>query len=727
MAKNDYLSIAIPIFNETNGVLELLQKALGLPLNKEIIIIDDASTSQETKKILIAISKIYPQIKMITNSRNLGKSASIQKALAKARGNLFTILDGDSELDPKDIVFLYRLLKMKDARLANGVRIVRNKKRTSSYSHTITRAAKKIFGALVHFFYGVKIKDVLSGLKLFYVDDFRNYHFSTKRFGLETELIIETLKNRRKMIEGDVSYHPRTYKEGKKINFSDGFEIFQCILTRIKFGADTLRSPFGIITAGAIILFFSLRMYSLSANSSPTSDSIPNNLTALNIIYHGRADIENFRPYLIKRQLIEYVGVENAKGVLYSKTPIINGILAAPYFFIFDKLHNIDNVSADQFFHKDYERYYQAVGKYYASLLVSVSVLIIFLTVWELYRSILYAASAALAYGFTTMVYSTAAQGNWQHGPSLLLISISSYLLVFFLKNRNKSLLIAISALLALASLIRISNLLFFAVIIIVLSSYRDYRSFVKLPTSLFFLLIFFWSLSMSLMGVPGGYNDEIARSLKSFNLLYSLKVLASLLLSPNVGLLIFCPLLFLSLLGIYRLIQAVLKNKKSLENPRTIFLLISVLSFVAILFFNSFWWAWEGGFSYGPRLLTESIPFLIFLGAYFVHSLTTKFTKITTYTIFFLLFFYGLAVHVVGVYAYDTAWQYKYYVGKNRLDMAWYNDPNIIHYHLLTRKIFFNQKIIKDKNGLKIVEKYYLLNLQDLKFKLVRTVVVKL
>ncbi|GEM_PF-1023978 len=722
MTDQDYISIAIPVLNETAGVFRLIEETISLPFKKEVLLIDDGSTNTETKKVLSDIKKHFPGITIITNKKNLGKSASIQKALKQARGNIFAVLDGDSELDPKDIVLLYNALKKNNARLASGVRIVRNKRKVFSYSNRLTRIAKKFFGSLIHFFYGVGVKDVLSGFKLFYSDDFKYYTFSTKKFGLETELLVETLNKGRKIVEVDISYYPRTYKEGKKINFFDGFEILRCTLFNIRLGVNTFRSPFGVVLIGILVWLFALRIYTLHANSSPTSDSIPNNLTALNIIYQKRLDIENFKSYLLKTQLIGYVGVESKENILYPKTPVINGILAAPYFFFSDRINGIHNFSAATFFQKDYETYYQSVGKLYASLLVSISVFFIFLTTYALFENLFYALAGAFAYGFGTMAYSTAAQGNWQHGPSLLLISLSFYLFLQFLKNRRKSLMIIVSTLLALATLIRISNLLFFIAVVLTLFFYREYRKVVTSSIVLFFLSISTWTFSMSLIGVPGGYNDEIMRSFQSFNLLYWLKVIASLLMSPNVGLFVFSPIFILSALGIYRFIWRSLKNETILEKPVRIFLLASTVSFFLLLFFNSFWWAWEGGFSYGPRLLTESIPFLIYLGVYFIYSLRSTLTKLAFSIIFFLLLFYSLIVHLVGVYAYDTDWQYKYYVGRSRLDMAWYNNPNIINYYVRTRKVFFTQELINDTTGLRIEKKYYLLDFQKQKFTLLET-----
>ncbi len=710
MRQSDFISIVIPIFNETKDVSSLLEETMRLPLRKEVIIVDDGSTDSRTKKNLAAIKNKYPAIKLLRNKKNLGKSLSFQKALKSASGDLMVILDGDSELDPKDILVLYRALKQKQARFVNGARVIRYRTKLYEYASWQTRAVKKLLSFMIHFLYGEKIKDPLSGYKLFYTEEFKQHAFQSKKFGLETELLTESLKRWQKIVEVDISYHPRTYKEGKKINVFDGFEILKCVFLNVTLGRILRRSPLPIILLSVFIWFISLSVYTLHGNASPTSDSLPNNFTAVNIIYNHRLDITNFKPYLVKRKIVQYVATINNNGQWYAKTPIINGLLSAPYLFVFDKLNNIDHVSGEDFLKNNYEAYYQLAGKYYASFLVSISVAFIFLSVYKLFGLKIIAFAGALVYAFGTLAYSTAAQGNWQHAPSLLLISASFYLLLHFLEKKKKEYLFAVSALLALATLIRIINIIFFPILVTTLLFNKSYRKYIVLSLILFFLIIISWNVFLIQLGVPGGYNSEIIRSFRSFNLVYSAKVLISLFFSPNVGLLVFSPIFILSFFGLFRLFIDSFRSKNSVNSPVFNFLLISVLSFIAIFLFNSIWWAWEGGYSYGPRMLTEGTPFLIYLGSYFFYSLKQDRLLKGAFTIVFLaLFLYSFLIQTVGVYAHDTDWHYKYYEGRTKLEMAWYNKPSIIDYYLKVKRVFFTQDLIKDDAGLRIEKKYYL------------------
>lgn len=704
---NDYISIAIPVFNETHGLTNLVEKVLRLPFEKEVLIIDDGSTYSETQKILQRVKKDYPQVTIITNRENLGKSASIQLAFKRAKGNLFTILDGDSELDPNDILILYKNLKENDARFANGSRTPRQTKQMS-YSRFLTTLGMKASGFLTKFLYNTRVKDILSGLKLFYADDFKSHKFTTKRFGLESELVTTTLISHRKFIETDISYYPRTYKEGKKIHILDGFEIIRYIFVNAFINKNFLRTPIFAIFLGISILLFSFFVYNLHANSAATSDSIPNNFTAVNIVYNNRLDLENFRSYFLKKNQGSVV-TENANNILYSKTPVINAILAAPYFYLFDKIHNIQNISASDFLHKDYETYYQSVGKYYAALLSSFSVLFIYLTVISLFKNSIYAGIASVTYAFATSVYSTAALGNWQHAPSLLLINSAYYFLFNFLKTKRKSFLFIASILLALATLIRITNLFFFLGFIGVLFFYKPYRKLLSGPIIVFLTLILVWQTITISIGIPGGYNQEIIRSIQLFSPLNIALAFGSLLISPNVGILIFCPIVIFSFLGIYTNIRSHLKTNDR-TSPLFVFLIISSINFIFLLIFSSFWWAWEGGFSWGPRLLTEGIPFLIYLGAFYFSTLRSITLKKISYIAFSLLMSWSIFVQVLGVYAYDGGWHRKYYRDKSRLEMAWFIQPNIISYYS-ARKVFFTQQLIASGNRLKIQKTQYYIN----------------
>ena len=721
MKNNDLVTIAIPVYNETRFLQSLVEKTVQLPLKKEIIIVDDGSDNPITKRILQKIKDNFPQIKIIVNEQNSGKSTSIQSALSIAQGEVFVILDADGELNPSDILNLYKTLRSDGASLVSGARVIKGR-RQFSFSHYITRVAKYLFGLSLYLLYGVKMKDILSGYKMFYPKDLKNYKFISKRFGLEADLVTASVKKGGKISETPVDYFPRNYKEGKRIHILDGFEILKCLIKNSN-PLLILRSPAITILLCIISWFGTLFAYNFAANASSTSDSLPNNFTAVSIIYSHRLDLTNFVPYFNKRHQKSVV-IRNSKGKYFAKTPIINGILAAPFFFVFDKLHNVNHVTADMFLQKDFETYYQSVGKYYASFVTSLSVVVIFITLLIVFRKRALAIVGSLSYGFASMVYSTASQGNWQHGPSLLLITISFAILFSFLKNRKGRGIpfLFISILLALATLIRISNFVFFAAILIVLVFHKPYRRKLFQPAVVFISIVAAWEGFSWVLGIPGGYSGEILRSIQNLSLNSIASAGTSLLISPNVGLLIFCPLVIFGFIGAYKLIKNTLFDRKIRESPIVIFLFVCLLSSVLLFLFNCLWWAWEGGYSFGPRLLIEATPVFVFLGAYASGMFKPRLLPVWTAS-FAILFIYSVFIHSVGVYADNNDWHERYYTNEDeRISMAWKTNPNILSYYVFVRKVYFVQKIITYEKKLVIRKDFYYFDPVRLNFKKLAT-----
>lgn len=691
--KQPYITIAIPIFNETVGVPALIDKTVKLPLQKEIIVIDDGS-DQRTKKILKTIKYKYSAIRILMNKVNIGKTASIQKAIRLAKGRFFAVLDSDSELDPQDIVHLYQIAQKHNLRFVNGTRVMQ--KTCGLFSHLLSRSAKKIVSFAINLFYGKKIKDPLSGLKLFYTDDFKTYTFRSKKFGLETELITEAIQRGYPINEIDIHYYPRTYKEGKKIRFHDGLDVIYPIFWK--------KNIITITALAFIVWLISLSVYNLPSYPSPTTDTIPNIFTAVNIIYNRRLDLTNFKPYFEKREIVSYVSTENNRNQLFAKTPVINGILMVPFVFISDRRNGIEKVSIDDFLRADFESYYQMIGKNYGSFIASLSVVFIFLILYLLFHKIFLAFIWSLAYALGTSVYSAAAQGGWQHGPSLLLITSSYFCLLMFIKNRNRLLLFLTVFCLALATLIRISNAVFFISICIVFFFNRIERNYLIRILFQYIILILTWLIILNRMNIPGGYNKEIILSLRSISISHAVQVIESLLLSPNSGILIFSPIAIFGLMGLLKFVAG--ENGLRVTESATNILIISIFSFLGLFIFNSIWWAWEGGYAWGPRLLTEGWPFLIFFGAYFYQSLKKPLFKLLAIFIFLVLFFYSFFVQALGVYADETEWHSKYFKRDGSFTTAW-TQPNIIDFYV-KKRIIHTVKLIKKGDGLFIRMKEY-------------------
>lgn len=659
--RNNLITIAIPLYNEVKGVETLINKTWKLKLNKEIIVIDDGSTFINTKQILQRIRNKFKTIKIIVNKRNIGKAASIQKAIQIAKGNIFIILDGDSELDPSDIVKLYRNLINKKASLVNGIRMTPGKV-GKTYSSIVTLAAKWLFSLLTQCIYGVKVHDVLSGFKMFYTKDFKKYHLATHRFGLETELLIHIIKQKGIISETAVHYYPRTYKEGKKINFFDGIEILSLIISQASWykKAKILCLGIGIGVVSFLAYTYSMRLYN-------TTDSLPNNLTALNLIFHHRLDLTNLRDLLIKRDLIAITGAPNAHGLIFSKTPPLLGILSTPFFYLLNKWYGVSFLTNEQLL----TNYNQYIGKITASIYASLSVILIFFILLKIFKKPKIAAYSTLVYAFCTNIYNMASQANWQHAVSLFFINAGIYSL---LHSEKKRYLIIAGILMGIFSQIRISNgfYVLFGIIYLALSVRNRIDIFKRVCL---FLLSFFLAYGVifgfnRILDIPFGYSDEIIFSLKVFTPQLFVANFFSLLFSYNYGLFFFSPILLFSIFGLRAMLQ---------KRPNKIKILLISLLPTLILFplFASFWWAWAGGQSLNARLITEALPILTIL----IAAGFSFYSRSKLYKLLFIIFFgISLYINILTVYFMDYSWYSNTRVGHLSQNYnAWFSRPILI------------------------------------------------
>lgn len=661
MKKNkDLISIAVPVYNEYKGLEELIHKTVRLRLNKEIIIIDDGSNIQKTIAILQKIKRLYPKVRILKNRVNIGKARSIKKALQISKGNIFVILDGDSELNPHDIITLYKQLKNSGADMVNGVRSLGSNYHTQTYTGLLTKTARFLFTSFTKVFYGIHIHDVLSGFKMFYTKNFKEYSFSTKRFGLETELIVHTIKSMGKIAETTVHYYPRTYKEGKKINLLDGFEILFYLIRETQF--------YPLIKSLCIAFLLSLTSFALYTGTMQifnTTDSLPNNFTALNIIYNHRFDLTNIRQALIQRDLIGITGASNSAGLIFAKTPIVLGLLSAPFFYFINSFFRVNHFSLDLFF----TNYNQYVGKLTAALYVSMSVFLLYFVIRKITKKDSIALISSATYALCTNVFNTASQANWQHGVSLFFIT----LLLFVVFNYKRSVFMLIAGtIIGLLIQIRISNGFYFIFVPIYvwLSQDTKRKKILSILTLILGLFLGYGSIYTlnTFLHVPFGYSDEIIYSFKVFQPVLFIQNLISLLFSFNYGLFFFSPVLLFAFVYLF--------TKK---NARFMTIIALSLALPLILFplFASFWWAWAGGQSLNARLITEALPIIIIY-----LSISLKYIlKRRVFTFIFIIFFIiSFFINILTVYFMDYSWYSNVKGGFwNQNYNAWFSKPILI------------------------------------------------
>lgn len=204
---------------------QLIDKLRNLTFDNEIIVVDDGSTDG-TADYLKTVN--YPNFKFVVNSKNMGKGYSFRLGLAEADGDIIATQDADMEYDPKD---LYRLLPPFDegASVVYGSRIL-NHGNTMSYLRYYLGGRFVTF--VTNLLYQSNLSDEPTGYKLFKRAVIESLHLESIGFEFCPEVTSKILRKKINIVEIPISYSPRSFKEGKKINWKDGVKA---ILTLIKY------------------------------------------------------------------------------------------------------------------------------------------------------------------------------------------------------------------------------------------------------------------------------------------------------------------------------------------------------------------------------------------------------------------------------------------------------------------------------------------------------------
>ncbi|MCK9603762.1 MAG: glycosyltransferase family 2 protein [Candidatus Omnitrophica bacterium] len=221
------LSVIVPVYNESKTIRLILEKINSVALDKEIVVVDDASTDG-TGKILRELN--YPNLKVIHHTSNRGKGAAFVTGLENATGELIIIQDGDLEYNPAEYIKLLEEFKKDNVDMVLGVRF------TEGYHGLlIPRLGNRFLTGLLNFLFGVRLNDFLTCYKLMAKATLLNLGLKSQRFGLEAEIVTKALKRKLKIKQVPISYCPRNYAEGKKIRMFDGIKEIVNII-KYRFG-----------------------------------------------------------------------------------------------------------------------------------------------------------------------------------------------------------------------------------------------------------------------------------------------------------------------------------------------------------------------------------------------------------------------------------------------------------------------------------------------------------
>jgi len=228
MSKVTKLSIVIPVYNEKNTLEPLVEKVkkvdLG-PVEKEIILVDDASTDGSVE-LLKGLQQADPSLKIFFQATNSGKGATLREGFAHTTGDYVIVQDADLEYEPKDYKKLLRALEEENVDVVYGSRFSGNYEDMSNLHYV----GNKLLTLISNILFGVMLTDMETCYKLMPGEFIRSLKIKSARFNFEPEITAKILRSGKRIREVPISYKGRSHSEGKKITWRDGLSAVTTLL-----------------------------------------------------------------------------------------------------------------------------------------------------------------------------------------------------------------------------------------------------------------------------------------------------------------------------------------------------------------------------------------------------------------------------------------------------------------------------------------------------------------
>ena len=220
------LSIIIPCYNEVGTISDIVNAIHSSAYkDKEIIIVDDCSTDGTRDVLRSDIAPIVEQV--LFHDTNLGKGAAIRTGIGAAKGDIILIQDADLEYDPNEYPLLVRPIIENKADVVYGSRFMGGQPHRVLYFWH--RLGNGFLTILSNMFTNLNLTDMESCYKVFRREVIQSIEIEENRFGFEPEITAKISKMNLRIYEVGISYYGRTYEEGKKIGWQDGFQAIICI------------------------------------------------------------------------------------------------------------------------------------------------------------------------------------------------------------------------------------------------------------------------------------------------------------------------------------------------------------------------------------------------------------------------------------------------------------------------------------------------------------------
>ena len=235
--RNFKLSVVIPVYNEARTIQQVLTRVAALPIPKEIIIVDDAST--DGTREFLSQYECAADVHVIFKPQNEGKGAALRTAFRRVTGDVVIVQDADLEYDPRDILPMIKPIVCGEADVVYGSRFLNAEgtlpvpsggNGTRSVPTTFHRLGNRLLTAASNCLSGLRITDMETCYKAFRRDVLRSFEIQQNRFGFEPEVTAKVARRKLRLQEVPIRYSARGYAEGKKIGVKDLFSTLYCIL-----------------------------------------------------------------------------------------------------------------------------------------------------------------------------------------------------------------------------------------------------------------------------------------------------------------------------------------------------------------------------------------------------------------------------------------------------------------------------------------------------------------
>jgi glycosyltransferase involved in cell wall biosynthesis len=221
------LAVVIPVFNEADTIADVVKAVARQPLVREMIIVDDAS-GDGTWQVLQRVAAETPAVRLFQHAANQGKGAALRTGFAQVTAPLAIVQDADMEYDPADYSALCNPILAGKADVVMGSRFLgAGEHRVLYYWHSV---GNRLLTMLSNMAADINLSDMETGYKVFRREVIQAVRIEEDRFGFEPEIVAKVSRMRVRIYEVPISYYGRTYAEGKKIGWRDGFSALRCIV-----------------------------------------------------------------------------------------------------------------------------------------------------------------------------------------------------------------------------------------------------------------------------------------------------------------------------------------------------------------------------------------------------------------------------------------------------------------------------------------------------------------